>query len=110
MSTRTDTAAAAYLTDSRQRLQAAAYLNARAESYLTDSRTFDAAGRTGRPILGTEDDARFAVIYRLIASELRDTAALVASGELTARHGPGAATAAASELEQSAVHGVLTAR
>lgn len=59
-------------------------LGERAESYAADSARFADAGRLGQPIVTAGDDANFAVMYRVIADELRKVRTALLGGELPA--------------------------
>jgi hypothetical protein len=53
----------------------AAWLSTRAESYADDAHKFADAGALGEPVLGTAEDARWALAYETVAGELRKVAA-----------------------------------
>ena len=55
--------------------EAARLIRERAETYASDARKFADAGRLGRPILGADEDAYWARLYRVVADELRKVAA-----------------------------------
>jgi hypothetical protein len=56
------------------------YLRERAESYASDARKFGDAEKLGRPIMGAGEDARYAVMYRIVAGELRKAAEQIPAG------------------------------